>query len=772
MTHYHGIDRRRTSSGEKLPKEIYASVVDSLYADRISMSIGMGCLVLASVVAYLVYGDPFQLVFAGTFGAAGMGRYALSKAYAKQSSDTFEVPTLRRWEVWYLLSSTAYIALMGSWFMYCLWFGGSAFLQLLSLALGLGYLTGIIGRNFASAKVVIWQTAVSGILMTGGVVVFGPSYHVLLALFLVPFFVALFSMSRRLRGMLHTAEKSAIENKEIVNRFELALANIDHGIAMFSKEGHFLVANGRFKDITGLHDWRLTEASTSILSAVAIRGAAARDMGAVVTDCLAAGHARSFDFTTGAGKSIAASYTPMPNGGVMILSDISDRMNAQEAIRILAEYDPLTCLYNRRKLEDEGERQLTGRDGKLGHCAMFFLDLDRFKEVNDTLGHSVGDELLCKVAKRLLSVIPDNALACRFGGDEFIVVLPGKMSDGDAEGFCKTLVDAVSRPYDFSTHNVSTTCSVGVAFGGKDAFSFSELLKISDAALYRAKSQGNSSFCFYTEELAVELRERMKLEEDLKSAIKNGEIELFFQPLLNVGKGGINTCEALARWRHPERGFISPGTFIPIAEETGLILSLGEHVFDLAVAECAKWPEDVRVAVNVSPIQMQHADVRSIIAEVLDRYGVDPHRLEVELTETALVQDIEKAGDVLRSLKELGVRIALDDFGTGFSSLSYLHALPFDKIKIDQAFVQNGLEDARSLTLLKGIVDLAKRLGLDVVLEGVETEAQMESLSRSVAVNEVQGYLFARPMPAKDIADFLLATNPSHKISNIRSLTG
>jgi len=386
---------------------------------------------------------------------------------------------------------------------------------------------------------------------------------------------------------------------------------------------------------------------------------------------------------------------------------------------------------------------------------MFFIDLDKFKEVNDTLGHAIGDRLLKAISARLVSVVKHTDLMCRFGGDEFVVVVPDITDEQPCSVIAERVISELSQPVQIDHHSISIGASVGIAVAPLDGETTEELLQHTDAALYESKSKGRGLYTFYSSELGGEIKQKRELEIDLKSAIKDGTLQLHFQPLINLKQGKITTCEALARWTHPVYGAISPERFVRIAEESGSIGDLGKYVLKQAMLECLRWGNDVRVAVNVSAIQFHRSDVYGTIARLLRETRLDPARLEIEITETVMLSSFHDTISTLSRLSELGVKISLDDFGTGFSSLSYLHQLPLDKVKIDRSFIKNGVTDMKSNTLLKGVVNLTKALGLTVVLEGIETDEQMSTISSQMEIDEVQGYLFSRPLPAKDIRQLL-----------------
>jgi diguanylate cyclase (GGDEF)-like protein/PAS domain S-box-containing protein len=432
-----------------------------------------------------------------------------------------------------------------------------------------------------------------------------------------------------------------------------------------------------------------------------------------------------------------------------LLEDVTERKRAEARIAYMAHHDALTGLPNRAAFGERLEFTLKQAADTDASFALLCMDLDRFKEVNDVFGHSTGDAMLCELANRLQQVA-QGAFVARLGGDEFVIVSAGGPQPATAEGLAERLLQAVGDEIEIEGHRLRVGLSIGIAIFPTDARDSATLLAHADAALYRAKADARGSARFFEPEMDKMLRERRALQQDLRLAIERDEILLFYQPQAMID-GRIIGFEALARWRHPKRGMISPATFIPVAEESGLIIPIGEWILREACREAASWPHKLQVAINLSPVQFQHGDLPGLVHTVLLETGLAPSRLVLEITEGVLIGDYSRAVSILRRLKTLGVHIAMDDFGTGYSSLSYLQALPIDKIKIDQAFVANLDRNPHSAAIVRAVIGLGHGLNLPVVAEGVETAAQLEFLSREEC-NEVQGYLVGRPLPIADYA--------------------
>jgi len=416
---------------------------------------------------------------------------------------------------------------------------------------------------------------------------------------------------------------------------------------------------------------------------------------------------------------------------------------------------------NRTLLNERLEHALTR--ARLGEIvAIHLLDLDLFKNVNDTLGHAIGDKLLKEVAGRLRTLVGEAATVARMGGDEFAIVQPGIAQPADAATLAARLVEAIGQPYDVDGHQVTIGTSVGIAVGPADGGHADQLTRNADLALYRAKSVGRGTFRFFEPGMDVQMQARRELEHDLRKALAAGEFELHYQPVLNLARNEITGVEALVRWHHPERGMIPPGEFIPLAEEIGLILPLGEWAIREACTTAAVWPGDLRVAVNLSPVQFRSPGLVQVVVSALATSGLAPERLELEITESVLLDDSKTTLAMLFQLREMGVRIAMDDFGTGYSSLSYLQTFPFDKIKIDRSFVKDITHASGSRNIVRAVAAMAKGLGMQTTAEGVETQEQLEAV-KAEGCTEMQGFLLSRALPADEIAKLLQAAHATRK---------
>jgi diguanylate cyclase (GGDEF)-like protein/PAS domain S-box-containing protein len=429
--------------------------------------------------------------------------------------------------------------------------------------------------------------------------------------------------------------------------------------------------------------------------------------------------------------------------------DITEQKIAAARIERMAHHDALTDLPNRLAFRVELESALRRRTRSEELVAVIYIDLDRFKDVNDTLGHLAGDELLKETARRLRTCVRSGDAIARLGGDEFVVVQTRLKGPVDAEHLAARIVEVMREPFEISGHQLAITASLGISVAPNDGEDPDQLLKRADVALYRTKSEGRNGFHFFETGMDEAIKARRALEKDLRQAIASGSFEVHYQPLLDLSTGEISCCEALVRWRDPQRGLVQPNEFIPLAEETGLIVPLGEWVLRQACAEAAAWPTDVKVAVNISPVQFRDLSLVQLVISALANSGLAPHRLELEITESVLLNDSEVNLLTLHKLREIGVRIALDDFGTGYSSLRYLRDFPFDKLKIDKSFIRD-LNELSSMSIVRAVAGLAAALGIVTTAEGVETKEQLDQL-RCEGCDQVQGFLISRPRPPQEL---------------------
>jgi len=550
-------------------------------------------------------------------------------------------------------------------------------------------------------------------------------------------------------------------------QLDSTLNNLSQGVCMYDAHRRLILCNDRFIEMFHLpHE--LTKPGTSlrhVFDQQILLGLDPgrdpeeyfRDMMAVVTAREPARAVTEF----ADGRAMVTMFRPAPGGGfVTTVEDITEQRRAEKRIAHIAHHDSLTGLHNRAAFSDHLAKTIDESLRTAGPFAILCLDLDRFKEVNDLYGHPVGDALLREVARRLQAVA-QGAFLARVGGDEFIVITVGEI---EAAGqLAVRLKSALSGDIEVDGRPLHIGLSVGIASCPVDGTDPTTLLANADVALYHAKAEGRDTIRFFEADMAAQLRDRRELQHDLQSALANDELCLDYQPLAK-SNGDIVGFEALVRWRHPKRGVVAPGVFIPLAEETGLIVTMGEWILRAACREAASWPNRLQISVNLSPVQFRNDHVVRLVHQTLIETGLDAGRLELEITEGVLVDDVSGAVSILRRLKSLGVRIALDDFGTGYSSLSYLQAFPFNMIKIDRSFIANLERSAPSKALLRGVIGLARGLELPVTAEGVETRAQLDVVTRA-GCDLVQGFLIGRPASIDNYAEVVGRPAPLSRTS-------
>ncbi|KHK90621.1 EAL domain-containing protein [Novosphingobium malaysiense] len=532
-----------------------------------------------------------------------------------------------------------------------------------------------------------------------------------------------------------------------------ALDNMAQGLVMYDADNRLVIYNRRYLDLYDCPEGLLKLGSTFI----EIRDAVKAHLG--VAEAAVAETARPGDADWLAerevvlpnGRIIKYVRRNLPGGGwVATHEDVTETRRTTRQIAYLAAHDTLTGLPNRTTFAAHLEAYAKAEQP----FGLFSIDLDRFKEVNDTLGHAVGDELLRVTAARLRESSGKHDIVARLGGDEFAVI-SGGMADSDAAAaVAERIVERLSQPFVFEGHTVVVGASVGICLSADNGCEADELLKMSDLALYCAKDERRGTYRFFEPGMDSRLTERRQMETDLREAIAEGQFEIYYQPLLDMTKGTISSFEALVRWHHPRRGLIPPADFIGLAEDNGLIVPIGEWVMRQACQDAAKWPDDIGVAVNVSPAQLKRGDLIAMTMNALGAAGLEPHRLELEITEAVLLQDESGVRSTLDGLAALGVRIAMDDFGTGYSSLSYLRSFPFNKIKIDRTFVAELGGASDSLSIVQATIQLSQKLGLQITAEGVESQEQLNILCAE-GCSIIQGYHVSRPVPLGEVARLL-----------------
>jgi diguanylate cyclase (GGDEF)-like protein len=599
----------------------------------------------------------------------------------------------------------------------------------------------------ASARPFLMHTLLVGLLS------FGLAAIALFAVRFLPLKVLDRTMARLSDRERQLSEKNA--------QLDGALSSMVQGLCLFDAKDHLVVANQRFCDIFGVPVQQISTGMTlkQLLDLLSSTGNLNReDAERALTGALelvSRNRRASYTRELRDGRTFAVNFEPTRDGGWLVTyEELTERRRTESQIAHMAHHDALTGLPNRVRLRDVMQEALSKSDRR-GPIGVLCLDLDYFKPVNDTLGHPVGDGLLKEVADRIRSSLrAGESFAARLGGDEFAVLQVGVEQPVASTELAARLIALISQPYDVDSHRIVIGTSVGIAVGPEDGDNPDQLLKNADLALYRAKQDGRGRSRFFEPEMDQKMQARRAMELDLRKALVLGEFHVMYQPLINLEKNKVSGFEALLRWDHPTRGRVPPSEFIPLAEEIGQISAIGRWVLQRACAEAATWPNDIKVAVNLSPAQFKDSTIMLDVVTALSASGLSPNRLELEITEGVLLQNIEGTMAILDQLRALGVHISMDDFGTGYSSLSYLRKFPFDKIKIDRSFINELADTADSLAIVRAVTGLGSSLGMSTTAEGVETLDQLRQI-RAEGCTEAQGYLFSAAKPASELGELI-----------------
>jgi diguanylate cyclase (GGDEF)-like protein len=570
------------------------------------------------------------------------------------------------------------------------------------------------------------------------------------ALVIVVVIGMVFLIVRQLRGQHAAAQRKLSEKSQ---HLDTAINNMTQGLLLFDSSGRLVICNRRYIDMFGLSPDVVKPGChlRDLIRHRQERGSFVGDVDAYCARFLDPNGSLVQDAVTSTpdGRTIRLIFKRSPDGGwAATLEDVTEGRRDQARIEHLAHYDALTNLPNRSLFQRHAEGLLLETEGR--EFAILYIDIDEFKRINDTLGHLIGDEFLQGVAERLRQSVGSEDFIARLGGDEFAILQHGIESAEDVHALVARVYQALRTPFDCHGHQLSGDASIGIATAPRDGSDLFDLLKNADLAMYAAKAAGRRTYRFFDPAMEQQANHRRELEADLRVALAQGSFELHYQPQVDLRSDRVTGCEALLRWRHPVRGMVSPADFVPVAEETGLIEEIGQWVLRTACAEAASWPADVRIAVNVSPVQFRSETLSLKVASVLSETGLDPRRLELEITEAVLIADDDAALATLNQLRALGIHIALDDFGTGYSSLQYLQRFPFDKIKIDRSFVKEVTRNSSSASIIRAVVSIAADRNMVTTAEGVETLQQRETV-QNLGCTQMQGFLFSAARPAQEI---------------------
>jgi diguanylate cyclase (GGDEF)-like protein len=745
--------RRRNN---EIPVDVYIPFVETLFRDGATLAVGMVAQTLLIGVVWWKTAHPLYLVVALVMVLVATLRMRNFRKYnSLPAATTWEEAHKREND--YILYGTLHGLALGSFCLAGIYFAHDPFAEIASVCVTLASATSIAGRNYGSPRMVMIFTVTMTWAISLGFLLRGDFYHVFLGLLSAPFLYAIRKFADTVRDVLFTAVSEEKKANRLAQRFNRALNTMSHGLVMLGPDGRVAVANAEAAHLMSVKSPEALLGRS--IHGLLMRGVAGgqlalkdcRYIEAQLTRALREGRDRKVLVSLANGQCLEFSAREGSQElGVITFEDVTARVAAEEKIRFMARYDGLTGLPNRAYFHEvAAECVLSGDRDRL--CALAVLDLDDFKSVNDTLGHPVGDGLIYAVAERLAAFASDTVKVSRFGGDEFMIYF----DNVDDESHLKLMLDRIfaemQGEVDVAGHALRIQASGGAVLGKVRESDVDAMIVKADLALYKAKESGKNSWHLFEAVMDAAFRNRQLMKADLRNAVEARALRVVYQPIVSMSTMRIASCEALCRWDHPDLGPVSPATFIPLAEEMGIISDISTFVLQAACAECAKWPAPIGVSVNLSAKDFRDRDVVDKVRDALVASGLAPHRLEIEVTETALLDDKSSTRSYIEELKALGVRIALDDFGTGYSSLSYLHKLPLDKVKIDRSFLADVAQNPRSLKLLKGIVDLSRPLGLSVTVEGVETFEQLKILAVEVHPDLVQGFLFGSALSSSGI---------------------
>ncbi|WP_395450174.1 putative bifunctional diguanylate cyclase/phosphodiesterase [Aminobacter sp. UC22_36] len=745
--------RRRNN---EIPVDVYIPFVETLFRDGSTLAVGIIAQTFLIGVVWWKTAHPLYLVVAICMLLVGTLRMRnFSKYNNMPSASTWEEAHQREND--YILYGTLHGAALGAFCLAGIYFAHDPFAEIAAVCVTLASATSIAGRNYGSPRMVMIFIITTTWPISLGFLLRGDFYHVFLGLLSAPFLFAIRKFADTVRDVLFTAVSEEKKANRLAQRFNRALNTMSHGLVMLGPDGRVAVANAEAAHLMSVKSPEALLGRS--IHGLLMRGVAGgqlalkdcRYIEAQLTRALREGRDRKVLVSLANGQCLEFSAREGSQElGVITFEDVTARVAAEEKIRFMARYDSLTGLPNRAYFhETVAECIHSGERDRL--CALAVLDLDDFKSVNDTLGHPVGDGLIYAVAERLAVFASDTVKISRFGGDEFMIYFDNVDDESHLRVMLERIFADMQGDVDVAGHVLRIQASGGAVLGRARESDVDTMIVKADLALYKAKESGKNSWHLFEAVMDAAFRNRQLMKADLRNAVEARALRVVYQPIVSMSTMRIASCEALCRWDHPELGPVSPATFIPLAEEMGIISDISTFVLQAACAECAKWPAQICVSVNLSAKDFRNRDVIDKVRDALAASGLAPHRLEIEVTETALLDDKSLTRSYIEELKSIGVHIALDDFGTGYSSLSYLHKLPLDKVKIDRSFLADVAQNPRSLQLLKGIVDLSRPLGLTVTVEGVETFEQLKILAVEVHPDLVQGFLFGSALSSSGI---------------------
>ena len=749
----------------ELPLDIYIPFVQALFRDSVTLAVGIASQSFLALLVYLKTAEPIYLAVALAIISIGAIRLSAMRRENRAPAPQTRAEA-RRLENIYIVGGALHGGSLGLFCFAGIYWAHDQFAEIAAICITLATATSIAGRNYGSPRMVMVLIVTLTIPISFGFLLRGDIFHIILGLTSIPFFFAIRKFADNVRDVLFSALWEQKKANRLAQRFDRALNTMTSGLVMLSAEGKVVVANAEAATLMAVRTPERLLGRT--LRGLLMRGVAggtlsatdARYAEAQLTRALREGRDRKVLLRLTNGRHFEFSAREGHDElGVITFEEVTARIEAEERIRFMARYDSLTGLANRAYFHElVSSHAGSGERGR--HIALAIFDLDDFKSVNDTLGHPVGDGLIYAAAERLGRFASEKVKIARFGGDEFMMYFDHVESAATFSEKLDEVFAALNGDVDVAGHSLRIQASGGAVIAQAEGADVDAMIVRADLALYAAKENGKNGWQLFESAMDLAFRNRQVMKADLRHAVATRSLRVVYQPIVSMETMRIASCEALCRWDHPESGPISPAVFIPLAEEMGIISDITSFMLDAATLECAKWPAPVGVSVNLSARDFRDDAIVDKVRKALERSGLCPSRLEIEVTETALLDDKAETSALIEQLKELGLRIALDDFGTGYSSLSYLHTLPLDKVKIDRSFLIDVTRNARSLELLKGIVNLSRPLGLSVTIEGVETFEQLKALALDVKPDLVQGFLFGSALTASGITTMSNTTWP------------
>jgi diguanylate cyclase (GGDEF)-like protein len=760
------------STRKTMPVMDYVSVLRSVYTDQKATLGGSFASVLMSGIGAYKTNSPALCLVAVAFLVLGIARYFDTRAFWAAQIDGTDPVAAEHWEnraVW-LGGSLGLV--YGLWCLVSLVFVNDTLAALSSVSISIAAMVGICARNFGLDRLVSVQMVLVIVPMSLGLALHSESFYIVLSGLLLVMLFSFRKLSADIRNILLSAVHGRMEASRLAAELDVAITTLEHGLCMLDENGTLTVMNAHLASTlkTLGVNYITNRPFTAIVSDMARAGQVPRTAIDRLSEMVTRRISGKVLLSAKSGRYYEITISNKQDRCVLLFEDISERVASEERVSVMARLDSLTKLPNRQHFSELAVAELALRSSDHRPLAMMIFDIDEFKHINDSYGHIIGDELLRLVAQRLSTSLPQGTILGRLGGDEFVALSSHDSTLEDVTKAIDQTIAAFRQPFVLSGLHLSVQMSIGIVTSENSADELTELMTKADLALYAAKAAGRGCSQLFHEQMDRDYHYRQRLKADLKMAIETGMLTLAFQPLVDLNTRKIVSCEALTRWEHPQLGNIAPSVFIPLAEESGLISELTEWVMLNAAKECASWPADISVAVNVSARDFRGTDLAKVVSYALRENNLPAHRLEIEVTETAVIEERDLAKTVLNELAALGIAIGLDDFGTGYSSLSYLHTLPFTKLKIDRAFVSDIADNQRARLLLTNVARLGRDLELIVVAEGVETEAQLNTLCEHTSVQQVQGYFFSRPLPPRDIAELITRLNCTTKTRKQRQI--